>query len=144
MARNEPTSWFGFANAIPRVWGAFHPRRLTVALLSMACVISLTHIPQAALPRALQHTLFDKFEHFAAYGAVALLFVFSLRRPLRSWLLLGVLLALALIGALDEITQPFVNRQASIEDYTADLAGIALASVFALLRRPRRMRVAEQ
>ncbi len=113
-------------------------------MLSTACVLFLTHIPQTALPRALQHTLFDKFEHFAAYGAVALLFVFSLRRPLRLWPLLGVLLALALIGALDEITQPFVNRQASIEDYTADLAGIAFASVFALFRRPPRIRVEGQ
>ncbi len=107
----------------------------------MVCVLFLTHIPQAALPRALQHTLFDKFEHFAAYGVVALLFVFSLRKPLRSGLLLGVLLALALTGALDEITQPFVNRQASLVDYTADLAGIAFASVFALFRRPHRTHV---
>jgi VanZ family protein len=144
MARNKPASWFGLPNALRGVWGPFHPRRLTIALLSMACVLSLTHIPQAALPRALQHTLFDKFEHFAAYGAVALLFVFSLRRPLRSWLLLGVLLALALIGAVDEITQPFVNRQASIEDYAADVVGIAFASVFALFRRLHRIRVEEQ
>jgi len=131
MARNKLASWF-------------HPRRLTVALLSMACVLSLTHIPQAALPRVLQHTLFDKFEHLAAYGIVALLFVLSLRSPVRPLPLLGILLALALIGALDEITQPLVNRQASIMDYMADVIGIALASVFALLRRPPKTRVEQQ
>jgi VanZ family protein len=120
-----------------RVWGPFHLRRLTVALLSMVCVLSLTHIPQAALPRALQHSFFDKFEHLAAYGAVALFFILSLRKPVHLLPLLGVLLALALIGAVDEMTQPLVNRQASMVDYMADLIGISAVGVMALVKRHR-------
>ncbi len=113
----------------------FHARWMAVALLSTACLLALTHIPNDALPRVLQRNLLDKVEHAAAYGLIAILFLCSLRRPVRPLLLLIVLVALAVVGALDEITQPLVNRYASLADYAFDLIGIAGACAIFLVRR---------
>lgn len=108
---------------------------MTVALLGTACLLMLTHIPNDALPKVLQRDLFDKIEHAVAYGLIAILFLRALRRPIRPLLLLIVLAALAVVGALDEVTQPLVNRYASITDYAFDLIGIAAACVVFLVRR---------
>ncbi len=107
---------------------------MAVALLSTACLLMLTHIPNDALPKVLQRNLLDKVEHAVAYGLVAILFLRALRRPVRPLLLAFVLMALAVVGALDEITQPLVNRYASITDYVFDLVGIAGAAVIFLVR----------
>lgn len=106
-----------------------------MALLSMMGVITLTHIPQDILSRVLRADPFDKIEHVVAYGVVAVFLFLSLRRPVPGWLFLAVLAALAVIGVLDEMTQPLVNRQASIIDYAADLVGVALACSVLLVRR---------
>lgn len=108
---------------------------MTVALLSTVCLLTLTHIPNDALPKMLQRNLLDKLEHAAAYGLIAILFLCSLRRPVRPLLLLIVLAALAVVGALDEITQSLVNRYASLVDYAFDLIGIAGACAIFLVRR---------
>lgn len=108
---------------------------MTVALLSTACLLTLTHIPNAALPRVLQWNLVDKIEHAAAYGLIAILFLCSLRRPVRPLFLLIVFAALAVVGALDEITQPLVNRYASFGDYASDLIGIVGACAIFLVGR---------
>ena len=113
----------------------FHTRWMAVALLSTACLLTLTHIPNDALPKVLQRNLLDKVEHAVAYGLIAILFLCSLRRPVRPLLVLIVLAVLAVIGALDEITQPLVNRYASFADYASDLVGIAGACVIFLVRR---------
>lgn len=119
-----------------RTWqGHFHPRWLLAAGLSLVCVLGLTHIPQEAMPRALQQSMLDKVEHVAAYGLVTGLFLLSLRWPVRPAVLLSGLAALAAIGVLDEVTQPWVHRQASIWDYAGDLAGIALSGVAFLIAR---------
>ncbi len=108
---------------------------MMVALLGTACLLTLTHIPNDALPKVLQRDLLDKIEHAVAYGLIAILFLCSLRRPVRPLLVLIVLVALAVVGALDEVTQPMVNRYASITDYAFDLIGIAAACVIFLVRR---------
>jgi VanZ family protein len=120
-----------------RLRSQFHPGWLAVALASMACLLTLTHIPNEVLPKVLQRSLLDKVEHAVAYGVIAILCLHSLRRPVRPLLLLILLLALAVVGALDEITQPLVNRHASITDYAFDLIGIAAACVIFLVRRGR-------
>jgi VanZ family protein len=101
----------------------------------MVIVIGLTHIPQEVLSRVFRANPFDKVEHIVAYGVVAAFLFLSLRRPVHPVLFLAVLAALAVVGALDETTQPLVNRQASIIDYGADLVGVALASSVLLVRR---------
>jgi len=112
----------------------FHPWWMVVALVSMGGVIALTHIPQDVLTRVMHANPHDKIEHVVAYGVVAALLLLSLRRPVPWVLLLALLCALAAVGALDEMTQPLVKRQASFLDYAADLVGIAGGCLILLLR----------
>jgi VanZ family protein len=111
---------------------------LAASLLSLLIVLVLTHIPNAALPRVLHKHLLDKVEHVVAYGLVAAFFLLSLPDPVRPVVLAVGLLLLAGVAVVDELTQPFFNRYASVGDYVADLTGIVLAGViFLVTRRPR-------
>jgi len=110
--------------------------RVAVAVFSLLGVLALTHIPQSAVPEALQFRVFDKVEHAVAYGVVAGLFLLALRRPVRLVTAGMILTGLLAVGALDEVTQPLVNRVASGSDFVADAVGIALAGMaFAVWRR---------
>ena len=113
----------------------FRPCWAAVALLSLVIVLTLTHIPQDALPKALQRNLLDKFEHVGAYGMITAFAILSLKRPVRVPLLLMILGSLGVIGVLDELTQPFFNRSASAGDYAADLVGMTMACVIVLVGR---------
>jgi hypothetical protein len=103
-------------------------------------VLILTHIPPEDIPPILQVHIPDKVEHLVAYGLIAGFFLLSLKRPVRLALLLIGLAALAVIGALDETTQPLVNRTCDLWDYVADLTGIALACVILLVAKLLRFR----
>lgn len=118
-----------------KIQTCFDRRWLAASFVSAVGVLTLTHVPQAVLPRLLHEKMADKVEHVVAYGVVSLLFVLSLKRSAPLTVLIAGLLALAGIGALDEITQPLVNRTASVMDYAADLAGIAAACVIFLVKR---------
>ena len=68
----------------------------------------------------------DKIGHFVAYGAITFLLVLSIKaRPslLSAAILFFVTSAL---GAVDELTQPLVNRVASPVDWIADIVGISV------------------
>jgi VanZ family protein len=109
------------------VWrSCFHPRWLLLTLLAAGIVLGLTHIPGERMPRALQVHYLDKAEHVVAYGVIAGFFLLSLKRPIRPAVLLIGLVVLAVLGILDETTQPLVNRFASVSDYACDLIGIAI------------------
>ena len=112
---------------------SFRPRRMLLTLLVTGGVLGLTHIPGQAIPRVLQDVAPDKVEHIVAYGLIAGSFLLSLRRPVRPAVLLLGLAALALLGALDEITQPLVNRTADLGDYLSDLTGLAASFVVFLV-----------
>ena len=119
------------------VWkSCFHPRWLMLTLLVAAGVLGLTHIPGQSIPRVLQVHYLDKAEHVVAYGLIAGFFLLSLKRPVRPTVLLIGLALLVVIGALDEVTQPLVNRFASVSDYASDLTGMAVACVIFLVSRP--------
>ncbi len=119
------------------VWkSCFHPRWLMLTLLVAAGVLGLTHIPGQSIPRVLQVHYLDKAEHVVAYGLMAEFFLLSLKRPVRLTVLLIGLALLVVIGALDEVTQPLVNRFASVSDYASDLTGVAIACVIFLVSRP--------
>ena len=75
----------------------------------------------------MQFRVFDKVEHVVAYGVVAGLFLLALRRPVRPVTVGLILTGLLAVGALDEVTQPLVNRVASGSDFVADVVGIGLA-----------------
>jgi len=101
----------------------FNPKWLMVAVLFTAIVVLLTHIPEDAIPSVLQIGGLDKLAHVSAYGAITLLFVLSLRTcptMLSASLLFSAILA---IGALDELTQPFFSRTASLTDWLANIVG---------------------
>ncbi len=118
------------------VWkSCFHPRWLILTLLVTAGVLGLTHIPGQSMPRALEVRHLDKAEHIVSYGLIAGFFLLSLKRPVRPTVLLIGLAVLAVIGALDEATQPLVNRSASIGDYACDLTGMAIACTVFLVGR---------
>jgi len=137
VRRRRRRSWF----TVP-----FERRRLALAAVGTLVVLALTHLPGAMMPSWLGGYHLDKVQHFAAYGAIAFLFITSFRRPpgVRA---MAVILALgALVGAADELTQPFVRRTASPFDWAADVAGIAAVCLVLLavrrLRRGKRLRSA--
>jgi len=104
----------------------FNLKWLTIAILFAAIVVLVTHIPQEIMPERLQVSGLDKVEHIVAYGAITFLFILSIRaRP--SLLSAAILFfAISVVGALDELTQPFVNRVASTMDWLADIIGISV------------------
>jgi VanZ family protein len=96
------------------------------------CIFTATHSPQATLP---QTHLGDKAEHFIAYGLLALLMTAWLRytRPqLRgaTWIVLAVCVAYA---AIDETTQPIVNRFADMRDFLADAIGASVGTLIGMV-----------
>jgi len=111
------------------------------AMASIACgafwalAFAATHIPAEKVP----HTgLSDRTLHFAGYFLLAGLLTASLAgfgvRPLRRGA--AVILVMMAYGALDELTQAFVNRGVSFGDWLADLLGaitaVAAAGLVAL------------
>ncbi|MGE5296286.1 MAG: VanZ family protein [Solirubrobacterales bacterium] len=104
-------------------------------MVSAGVLLTLTHIPQAAMPRFLNEHMLDKVEHVLAYGWVALLFLLSVRDHTRLAVPMIGLLVLAGMGILDETTQPLVNRIASVGDYASDVVGILLALLIFLVKR---------
>jgi VanZ family protein len=98
----------------------------------------------------LQAHYLDKVEHVAAYGLITGFFLLSLKRParpegalrFRAAVPLVGLAALAALGVLDEMTQPLVNRVASVADYACDLIGVAIPSVVFLVGRLSRISAA--
>ena len=99
---------------------------LTIATLFTAIVVLFTHIPQEIMPERLQVRGLDKIEHIAAYGAITILFVLSLRTRFSLLSAATLFFAISALGAVDELTQPLVNRTASPFDWLADIVGISV------------------
>jgi hypothetical protein len=110
---------------------SFRPRWVLLTLVALVCVLGLTHIPGPDMPRILEAHALDKAEHVVAYGSIAGFFLLSLKGPMRPVLLLLGLIALAGIAALDETTQPFVDRTCDLWDFSSDLVGITIPCVVA-------------
>ncbi|MBC8216959.1 MAG: VanZ family protein [Planctomycetes bacterium] len=83
----------------------------------------------------------DKPVHFLAYGIITFLFVISLKKSPTVLSVLFVFLAISVIGAVDELTQPFVGRTASIVDLAADILGIFTILLVSTVRRRRSLRL---
>jgi len=102
-------------------------RRLLAILLSVLWVGAFvaTHIPKAHMPAGIHAS--DKTLHAVGYFVLAtmlLLVCISRGRPRWTRILLTLAL-LAAYGAVDEITQPLVNRVAAFGDWLADVGGAA-------------------
>ena len=76
------------------------------------------------MPERLKVGGLDKIEHFAAYGAITTLFALSIKDRLSLLSAAALFFAISVLGAVDELTQPFVNRTASPFDWLADIVGI--------------------
>ena len=100
----------------------------TVAWLAILAVVLLSIVPAAERPvTGLGHT----FEHFVAFGIVALLFAFVYR--LRFWQLL--LLALLFCGGIELLQIPMPARHARISDFIIDVFGSWMAICVAVIAR---------
>ena len=108
----------------------FNIKWLIVAVSFTVIVVLLTHIPEEAILSGLQISGIDKLAHIAAYGVITLLFILSLRRSPTMLSAVFLLFAVLAVGTLDELTQPFVNRTASLTDWLADVTGIFIVFVF--------------
>ena len=106
---------------------------MILTLVVAGCVLGLTHIPGEDVPRVLQVHDLDKAEHAVAYGLIAGFYLLSLKRPVRPVVLLIGLATIIALGALDETTQPWVHRTASVWDFASDLTGVAIACTLFLL-----------
>lgn len=91
---------------------------LGLTLLLMGIIAALTLAPISA-PEPVEHS--DKIYHVLGFAGLAL--PISVFRP--RWLLVAVPI-FAGFGGLIEIIQPYVGRECSLDDWLADLAGIAL------------------
>ena len=82
----------------------------------------------------------DKLLHFAAYFFLAYLggrYLLSAGRGASVATFVAWAGVYALYGALDEILQPVVERTMSLGDWLFDLAGVAAATLWLVLRRQR-------
>jgi VanZ family protein len=95
-------------------------------------IFAATHAPQAALP---QTHLGDKTEHFLAYGILAVLLFAWLRftRPRFRRIALPAVLICVAYAAVDELTQPIVNRYTDFRDFLADATGAAIGVLVGMI-----------
>ena len=113
----------------------FHIKLLIIAILFTTAVFVFTHLPQEIMPSQFEKDGVDKLEHVLAYGVITFLFLISLRTSPTILTALLLFLVISTIGAFDELTQPFVNRTASVTDLAADIVGILSALLFFTVRR---------
>jgi VanZ family protein len=90
-------------------------------------IFTLTHLPPEQIARAPR--VWDKLAHFVIYFLLAvllgtaLMLSFPRRRRIPVWVLgIGFV-----YGAVDELVQPFVRREATLLDWVADALGVWVA-----------------
>jgi VanZ family protein len=96
-------------------------------------LLTLTHLPRLGpIPKIPGG---DKTLHFTAYFLAALLLVRAFLQTARWVPMIGFILGLWLLGALDEWTQPYVNRTCDFGDWLADAGGTAVAAFACAVHR---------
>ncbi len=118
----------------------FNIKSLITAILFTVAVLVFSHLPQETMPSPLQKDGVDKLQHVLAYGVITFLFLVSLRTSPTILSALLLFLAVSVIAAFDELTQPFMNRTASITDLVADIIGILFVLFFSTMRRRQFLR----
>ena len=102
-------------------------------MICTATVVFLTHLPQETIPSPLQENGFDKLAHVLAYGVITFLFILSVRTSFCLLSAAFLFFAILAIGATDEITQPLINRTASLADWLANVTGIVIVLLFGIV-----------
>ncbi len=118
----------------------FDIKWLVLAVTFTAIVLILTHIQKEVMPSQLQENSPDKLLHVVAYGAITFLFILSLKSSPSMLSSLLVFFALLAIGIVDEVTQPLVNREASLTDLAANVIGIVTVLFFSTMLRRQFLR----
>ena len=108
----------------------FYTKWLIVAVVFTAIVVFITHLPQEVLPNQPQLNGLDKLQHVVAYGVITFLFILSLKTPCSLLSASLLFIAVLTLGAIDELTQPLVNRTASFADLLADVIGFVAVLFF--------------
>jgi VanZ family protein len=87
-------------------------------------IATLTHLPPEEIARAPR--FWDKAEHFLAYFLLAALLgtALMLTFPLKRWIPVWILVIGMAYGAVDELLQPFIRRDAELNDWIADALGV--------------------
>ena len=88
-------------------------------------IIGLSLSPLAQLPDVPGS---DKTHHLIAYAVLAI--PTAIAMPLRIWMMALLYICL---GGMIELTQPYVNRYGEWLDFTANMTGVLIGSVFGLL-----------
>ena len=107
---------------------------LIAALGTLLVIFALTHLPQSVAVRQLNVTSLDKILHIAAYCLLGYMLLRAIRLRSKFVSFLIVLGLVAVIGVLDELTQPLVQRTASIADWLADCGGVCIAGLYNICR----------
>lgn len=102
-------------------------KMLIPTVLCITTVFILTHVPPNRLPWSTNNALTQAIQHILAYGLITILVVSLMPKPRTFKLLLAALLIVACIAVVDELTQSYFNRQATLIDFGSDLVGIAAA-----------------
>ena len=122
------------------------PSRTIRRTLLLACILLwmvaaiATHVP---LPSTAKISASDKVLHAVGYFVLGMVFLLTLGaygRRMGSCVLIAIPVLLA-YGALDELTQPWVNRDASWGDWIADGVGVVLAGCVYVLGHGMRRRL---
>lgn len=113
----------------------FDIKWLVIAVVFTAIVLLLTHIPKEAMPPRLQENSHDKLHHVVAYGGITFLFILSVKVSSTPLLFSLLFFAILAIGIVDEVTQPLVNRTASLADIVANFIGIVTALLFSTISK---------
>lgn len=100
---------------------------LVVLIFFWLLAAALTHIPIPEIPSELD--VGDKWVHKIGFAGLASLLMAALLayRWSRTRRLLLIPLALAVYGALDELTQPSCGRARDFNDWRSDMIGMAVA-----------------
>jgi VanZ family protein len=112
----------------------------TTTIAYWVFLVVITHIPQPRIPRV---PMTDKTAHLIAYFVLASLLSLSFwaAHPDRRFTWLWVLAICAAYGAIDEVSQDWVNRYSSWADYWADCigasVGVALIAIVRAIRDKR-------
>jgi len=111
----------------------FNIKWLIAAVIFTAIVLLLTHIPKEVIPPRLQENSHDKLHHVVAYGAITFLFILSVKVSSTPFLFSLLFFAVLAVGIVDEVTQPLVNRTASLADIVANVIGIVMVLLLSIV-----------
>lgn len=113
----------------------FINRKWFIAALGILfLIIVLTHIPQSKITQRINTAYLDKVLHIVAYGILGYMLLRAIRLRSKFISLLIVLGLITVIGAIDESTQPLVQRTASVADWFADCGGVCIAGIYNICR----------